>query len=179
MKEELEKENQRINEEKRILKEKKKKFEEEKIQLENEKKKLEEEKQKQERERKEEQLRKAKETLEKDKEIEIVKLNKIKRQRSCNYNKNASNTQSELISNLERNINYKDLSETSSNNYKKRTIRDSELDHEELIINDSNNDTMNINNKNNNYLLSHDENQINDYKKIYDKKDIIYIIVCI
>jgi len=62
------------------------------------------------------------------------------------------------------------LSETSSNNYKKRTIRDSELDHEELIINDSNNDTMNINNKNNNYLLSHDENQINDYKKIYDKE---------
>ena len=84
-------------------------------------------------------------------------------------------TQSEQMSNVggnNYNINNKEQSEISSNNNKKRTIKDSELDHEELIINDSGNDTLNFNfnSKNNNFMTTNEENQMNDYKKIYDKE---------
>jgi hypothetical protein len=84
-------------------------------------------------------------------------------------------TQSDQMSNVggnNYNINNKEQSEISSNNNKKRTIKDSELDHEELIINDSGNDTLNFNfnSKNNNFMTTNEENQMNDYKKIYDKE---------
>ena len=82
-----------------------------------------------------------------------------------------SNSQSENTSNKEGNINNNKENSDISSNYKKRTIKDSELDHEELIINDDGNDTMNINfnsiNRNN---FFHDENQLNDYKKIYNEE---------
>ena len=82
-----------------------------------------------------------------------------------------SNSQSENPSNKEYNINNNKENSDISSNYKKRTLRDSELDHEELIINDDANDTNNINfnsiNRNN---FFQDENQLNDYKKIYNEE---------
>ena len=92
----------------------------------------------------------------KEKEIEIEKLKKYR----SNYTRTGSLSQSEHRSNI-------------GGYNKQKTIKDSELDHEELIVNDSvNNDTdnLNYNNKNNNYMTTNEENQINDYKKIYDKE---------
>ena len=80
-----------------------------------------------------------------------------------------SNSQSDPLSNKGGNFNNnKENSEISSNN-KKRTIKDSEMEQEELMINDSGNDTTNINfNSINNNNFFNEDNQINNYKKIYD-----------
>ena len=69
-------------------------------------------------------------------------------------------------------INNKEQSEVSSTNNKKKTIKDSEIDQEEIFVNDSGNETLNFNYnvRNNNFILSNEENQMNDYKKIYDKE---------
>ena len=69
-----------------------------------------------------------------------------------------SNSQSENPSNKEYNINNNKENSDISSNYKKRTLRDSELDHEELIINDDANDTNNINFNSinrNNFFFNH------------------------
>ena len=90
------------------------------------------------------------------------------------FGKNILNTQSEQMSNY-GNVKNKENSEMSSNGYKKRTFRESELDEEELIINDSNNDVVNLGNKmsKNNFMKENptlDEENIEDYKRIYDKE---------
>ena len=98
----------------------------------------------------------------KEKEIEFDKLKSPKIRNFLHLN---SISQSEHRSNKD-----KENSDVSSNN-RKKTIRDSELDHDELIINDSpkdsNNIDFNIINKNN---FFNDDNQINDYKKIYNEE---------
>ena len=58
------------------------------------------------------------------------------------------------------------------NNNKIKTLKDSELDQEELIINDSfdeNNNINNYNNMNNNFIKGNFR-EMNDYKIIYDKE---------
>ena len=84
----------------------------------------------QEKKRKEEEEEKAKEKEKmKEKEIEIEKLKKYR----SNYTRTGSLSQSEHRSNI-------------GGYNKQKTIKDSELDHEELIVNDSvNNDTDNFN----------------------------------
>ena len=153
LQEEMEKEKQRIKEEKIKLEEQIKKFKEEKAKEEEDKKRREQE-------------------YEKDKKIQIRNVN-IKKKDS--FPKNGSHNQSQQMQSIVGNKNNKEVSDTSSNDYKKRTLRESELDEEYLIINDSNNDIVNIDNKmsKNNFMKENpviDENNLEDYKKIYDKE---------
>ena len=157
IKEELEKEKEKIILEKKNLEEKQKLLEEAKKQLEEEKIKHEQEKAEEE---KKFEL-KLKEYKDKEKEIDIKKLKR--------KSFNGSNSQSHASNTINYNNN-KEPSENSSTN-KRRTIRDSDLDHEELIINDSINDTLNNNEvKNKNNFITGNNEQINDYKKIYEKE---------
>lgn len=108
--------------------------------------------------------------FEKDKKIRNMNIKKKE-----SFPKNGSNNQSQQMFSNAGNKNNKEISDTSSNDFKKRTLRESELDEDYLIINDSNNDIVNIENKmsKNNFMKENpiiDENNLEDYKKIYDKE---------
>ena len=117
----------------------------------------------------EENEKKLKELIERQKEKELEELKIIqnnKRKSFSNYSKNSSNIQSD------KNILFRENSEFSLNNNKIKTLKDSELDQEELIINDSfdeNNNINNYNNMNNNFIKGN-FSEMNDYKIIYDKE---------
>ena len=101
-------------------------------------------------------------------EEEKKKLEEEKLRQEKENQKNISITQSEQISN------YLNQNKNNKENSDKRTIKDSELEHEELIINESNkNRIINYNkdllNNKNNYIIGNN-NHINNYKKIYDKE---------
>ena len=141
IKEELEKNRKKINEEKKLLEEKQK-------ELEEEKKKLEQEKLIQEKLRKEFELKKLKE---KEKEIQINPYPiKTRNLSATNSDKNSINNNRELTD--------------------RKTIRDSEMENEVLIINNLNTETPKeeLNNKNN-YILGSNP-QLNDYQKFYNKE---------
>ena len=180
-KEKLEEENKILIEEKTKINEEKKKYDEEKQKLEIEKQKNDIEKQKNELEKnkleemereriKKEQLQK--EELEKEKKY-LEKLRNINKKRESYtiYAKNNSNSQQDYNSNYANNRNIKEMSENSSTGSKKKTLRDSELDQELLIVNDSNNnDIISIENRNNYLNENIDENNIIDYQRINDKE---------
>ena len=112
--------------------------------------------------------RKKKEEEEKKKN-DMLKITK-KKESFSNFGKNGSNSQLEQVSSYS---NYKNARNTeNSNQLKKNTIRDSEILEQELIEIDSrNNDIVNIESKNNNFISDNiDENNLNDFKKIYDKE---------
>ena len=135
--------------------------------MDEEKRKLEEEKLRQEKERKEaeEKLRQEKEKREKEEKLRQEKERKEKEEklRQEKEFKAISVANSEKIYNNRNRNNNKEISE-------KITIRDSELDNEELMINDSSNiskiDVINNKNKNN-FIMGN-----NNYRNIYDKEVI-------
>ena len=116
-----------------------------------------------------EEIEKEKRKKEELEKLKNSQLNK-KRESFSNTGRNISNSQSEQISNYGNNRAIKEMSENSLNGIKKKTLRDSELDQEELIINDSNNNEIISIEKKNNFINDIDDNNMNDYQKIYDKE---------
>ena len=111
-----------------------------------------------------------KEEIEKEKKsLEKLKNINKKRESYSIYAKNNPINQKDQVSN-NGNKNIKEMSEDSSNGPQKKTLKDSELEQEFLIINESNNnEIIQIDNKNN-YINDIDEKDINNYQKLNDKE---------